>query len=552
MSAASTNNRTFLLVVVLAIALSIPWLGRPFHTRGEPREALVAQAMLVTGNWISPPAYDGAVPSKPPFSHWLIALASLPSGAVSEATARLPSAFAFVIFSAALFRFLARRTNEAAAFTSGVILLSCSEWFRAASTCRVDTILATSMAGSLLAFFAWWERGYRGVPVVAIVLTVCSALTKGPVGIVLPLGIFSFFCWLKAEFRLRDLPPIIIRAVCVALPVLVIVSSWYVMGYLQRGDEFLAKIRYENFERFTSSMQDEPHKHSALYLFGMLGLGLLPWTVFVCAAALRNRSRIGLSRSTVAAWWRQLPALYQFAWLVTVSIVLFFCIPSSKRSVYLLPAYPFMAVLLQRLVMQGYETLSARMARIVVWGVILIGVVWASLLMLPVSGVSFQWGAFLESLSLIKVASVLGIVAVLVGVLREEWGTAILSSVNRLAIAIISAVFLISCFVYDTAAHQLSERSWLDSPQFRGSVDLSQVERLYSFGSEAYGSSFYLEKPFSRATAALPPGAIVFVQQRNIDELNRVVGAPLQELARHSSGLEKPSRDLVVVRILPR
>ena len=552
MSAPSANNRSFLLVVFLAIALSVPWLGRPFHTRGEPREALVAQAMLVTGNWISPPAYDGAVPSKPPFSHWLIALASLPSGAVNEATARLPSAVAFVLFSAALFRFLARRTNEAVAFTSGVILLSCSEWFRAASTCRVDTILATSMAGSLLAFFAWWERGYRGVPVVAIVLTVCSALTKGPVGIVLPLGIFSFFCWLKAEFRLRDLPPIIIRAVCVAIPVLVIVSSWYVMGYLQRGDEFIAKIRYENFERFTSSMQDEPHKHSALYLFGMLGLGLLPWTVFVCAAALRHRTRIGLSRSGVAAWWRQLPALYQFAWLATVSIVLFFCIPSSKRSVYLLPAYPFMALLIQRLVMQGYETLSARMARIVAGGVILIGVVWASLLMLPVFGVSFKWGAFLESLSLIKVASVLGIVAVLVGVLQGEWGTATLSSVNRLAIAIISAVFLISCFVYDTAAHQLSERSWLGSPQFLASVDLSQVERVYSFGSEAYGSSFYLEKPFSRATAALPPGAIVFVQQRNIDELNRVVGAPLHELARHSSGLEKPSRDLVVVRILPR
>jgi 4-amino-4-deoxy-L-arabinose transferase-like glycosyltransferase len=552
MSAPSENNRTFLLVVVLAIALTIPWLGRPFHTRGEPREALVAQAMVVTGNWISPPAYDGAVPSKPPFSHWLIALASLPTGTVNEATARLPSALAFVLFSAAFFRFVARRTNNAVAFTSGVILLSCSEWFRAASTCRVDTILATSMAGSLLAFFAWWERGYRGIPIIAILLTVCSALTKGPVGIVLPLGIFSFFCWLKAGFRARALLPITLRAVGVALPVVAIVSSWYVMGYLQRGDEFITKIWYENFERFTSSMQDEPHKHSALYLFGMLGLGVLPWTICVCVTAIRHRARTRPSLDAVAAWWRQLPELYQFSWLATVSIVFFFCIPSSKRSVYLLPAYPFVALLIQRLVMQGYETLSARMARVVVWAVMLIGVVWAVLLTLPVSGASFQWGAFLESLSLIKLASLFGIGVVLVGVLREEWGTATRSSVNRLAITIISAVFVVSFFVYDTAAQQLSERSWLGSQQFRANVDLSQVERVYSFGSEAYGSSFYLEKPFSRATAALPPGAIVFVQQRNIEELRRAVGASLQELARHSSGLEKPNRDLVVVRILPR
>jgi 4-amino-4-deoxy-L-arabinose transferase-like glycosyltransferase len=103
MSTSSSTLRSFYFVVVLAIALSVPWLGRSFHTRGEPREALVAQAMLATGNWISPPAYDGAVPSKPPFSHWLIALSSLPSGKVTETTSRLPSAVAFVLFSAAFF-----------------------------------------------------------------------------------------------------------------------------------------------------------------------------------------------------------------------------------------------------------------------------------------------------------------------------------------------------------------------------------------------------------------------------------------------------------------
>lgn len=35
-----------------------------------------------------------------------------------------------------------------------------------------------------------------------------------------------------------------------------------------------------------------------------------------------------------------------FTWLVILIIFVFYCIPKSKRSVYLLPIYPFMAVLI--------------------------------------------------------------------------------------------------------------------------------------------------------------------------------------------------------------
>lgn len=35
-----------------------------------------------------------------------------------------------------------------------------------------------------------------------------------------------------------------------------------------------------------------------------------------------------------------------FIWIVIIAIFVFYCIPKSKRSVYLLPIYPFMAVLI--------------------------------------------------------------------------------------------------------------------------------------------------------------------------------------------------------------
>ena len=69
------------MVGALAFLLLIPWLGlKDFSTRGEAREALVAQAMVQSGNWILPSAYNGAIPSKPPLLHWLISLFSTPGG----------------------------------------------------------------------------------------------------------------------------------------------------------------------------------------------------------------------------------------------------------------------------------------------------------------------------------------------------------------------------------------------------------------------------------------------------------------------------------------
>ena len=60
------------LVVVIAMILSLPWLGLGnFYTRGEPREALVAVAMMQQDNYILP-FFQGDFAFKPPMLHWLV------------------------------------------------------------------------------------------------------------------------------------------------------------------------------------------------------------------------------------------------------------------------------------------------------------------------------------------------------------------------------------------------------------------------------------------------------------------------------------------------
>jgi 4-amino-4-deoxy-L-arabinose transferase-like glycosyltransferase len=403
------------------------------------------------------------------------------------------------------------------------------------------------MAGALMAYFAWWERKCRGVPWIAIVLTICAALTKGPVGVVLPVGIFSLFCWLKSGLGVRQIVPIAGRALAVAVPVVLAVLLWYVLGYLQRGDEFIAKVRYENLDRFASSMQDEPHKHSVVYLFGMLGLGVLPWTVLVAWAAVRNRCWRAVSREAIANRWRSLPDLYQFSLLAAGVIVLFFCIPASKRSVYLLPAYPFLALWIERGLRGGYERLVAALSWIVIGGASIATVFGVGLLLKPVLGVSLHASSFMHSLTVLKLVSTVGILTLCGLIFRQDGRSAVMSGINTMALSMVAAVFIASFFVYDTVAGQLSEKEWLRSEEFLSRVDLSSTERMYSFGSESYGASFYLEKPFSRVTGPVPPKSLIFVEQRSLEQLRRVLGSDIREVSRYASDLEKPSRDIVVV-----
>ena len=87
------------IVVAALVALAL-WLGTrandlDIYGGGEAREALVARAMLDTGDWVLPLWNGTVVPSKPPLFHWLVALdARLTGGDVTPRALRGPSALA--------------------------------------------------------------------------------------------------------------------------------------------------------------------------------------------------------------------------------------------------------------------------------------------------------------------------------------------------------------------------------------------------------------------------------------------------------------------------
>lgn len=349
----STRN-LFWLLLLLGVVTIIPFLGLyDFHTKGEPREAVVAFSMLEQGNWILPSNNGGDIPYKPPFFHWCIAAASwLNGGHVTEFTSRLPSAIALIAMSLALFCFYARRCGRSVGMLTAVVTLTAFEIHRAGPNCRVDMMLTALTVGALLEFYRYYERDLKGVPWLAILLMSLATLTKGPVGSIIPCLCFGVFLLLRG---VNFFKAFLLLAAWGLLSFL-LPFCWYWAAYQQGGEEFLKLAMEENFGRMTGTMSYDVHINPWYYNLITLAAGYLPWIILVLLSLFSlKKIRASLSQSregrTLRSYFRTLSDVDIFSMVCIAVIFIFYCIPSGKRSVYLMPLYPFVAFFLAKYIL---------------------------------------------------------------------------------------------------------------------------------------------------------------------------------------------------------
>lgn len=341
-------NRYTLLLLLACVVSLIVFLGNAwFNTKGEPREAVVAVSMLKYGNWILPVNNGVDIAYKPPFFHWCIAALSLLQGYVSEFTARLPSALALTAVVITGFRFYARRTSADVALLAAIITLTNFELHRAGTNCRVDMVLCAAMVLALYSLYRWSERGLRGLPLAAVLCMSAAFLTKGPVGVVLPCLVTFAYMWIRGSGFLR----LVWKFALVAIASCVLPVCWYVAAWTQGGDTFLELVYEENVLRFLGKMSYESHVNPWWYNVVTVVAGYVPYTLLVVMSlfVIKYKKVKGRPRE----WWekfrtyiREMDNVRLFSLLAIVLIFVFYCIPKSKRSVYLLPIYPFLAYFL--------------------------------------------------------------------------------------------------------------------------------------------------------------------------------------------------------------
>ena len=328
------------LIAVLAL-MTLPWLGDIlYNSKGGPREAIVAVSMLDSGNWILPSSFGHDMPFKPPFLAWMMSLCALllNGGVVSEYMSRLPSALAMIGMCWAVYRWAAHARGARFGLLTAMILATCFEVFRAGIGSRVDMVLTSCSVCAILVLAQAIDRPARWRYPAAVLLLSCATLTKGPVGSLLPCLVAGIYFLARGE----RFWPSLGRLTAVCLASFVLPALWYYAAWRQGGQAFLDLAYEENILRLTGRMSYESHVNPWYYNLLTLAAGLLPWTLLLVLAPMCV-SRSSYLAMRTRAGRVHLSANGLLAVVAAATIILFYTIPASKRSVYLLPAYPFLS-----------------------------------------------------------------------------------------------------------------------------------------------------------------------------------------------------------------
>jgi len=364
-----------LVVALAAAALYLTGIAEiPFYTKGEPREALVVWEMAHGASHVLPLRNGTEIPSKPPLYHWLALLASLALGSVSELATRLPSALLAIVAVTGTYVFAATTGRLRSGWLAAVALMFSFEWLRAARSARVDMTLTFFICLALVCFAIMNRSGVTRTRLWIFYAALAAAtLGKGPVGLALPAFIIVAFAF-TGPLAPGAIPPAAswparllarvrnVRDTVVPLHplpglavVVVVVGAWYVAAWVIGGNDFFIKhVLKENlFRVIDPEALDTGHEHGPFYMLPNFLVGALPWSLLAPAVA----------------WWlwrmRPLDATTRYLVVWFLGVIVFYSIPASKRSVYILPAYPAGALLLGLVMGPGPEGAGPR--RIAGW-----------------------------------------------------------------------------------------------------------------------------------------------------------------------------------------
>ena len=529
-------NKAFTIVCVIAVMLTVPFLGlTDFYSKGEPREAVVAYTMVEHGNWILPINNGGDIPYKPPFFHWCIALFSLLQGHVSEFTSRLPSALALVAMSVGGFVFFAKRKNANMALLATLLSLTAFEVHRAGINCRVDMVNTAFMVGALFLMFRWWERGKHTMPWLAILCMSGATLTKGPVGMLLPCAVMGVFMLTQRE----SLWSTVWRLGLTALLSLVLPLCWYYAAYLRGGDEFLRLVKEENIDRLLGKMAYESHENPFWYNFLTLITGWLPYTLlFVFSLFVLPWKRF--SKSGFMQSVRRAEPMQVFVWLAFGLILFFYCIPKSKRSVYLLPCYPFMAWLMaQYVVWLVANRLSAVKAYAWLMGVlgVMLSVAFVVLKTGVVPDTLFHGKHAADNIAMLHALESISVSPshLLFALLPAAVGVATIMTLlkkddnlrNRvvwLSLSVVVALFLALDSTFQPAVLNTKADKPL-APQIEQRFDMT---KMYSYMSSPmlhfFSLNFYLGDRIQQFEKVKPEDGVLMIPEDDVEEFKKTVG----------------------------
>ncbi|WP_234733504.1 ArnT family glycosyltransferase [Tellurirhabdus bombi] len=230
-----------LLAIVLLVIPFFAYLGAlPLDIRSdEPRRALVALEMMLSGDYLTPTLNGKLYFNKPPLYNWLIVASFKLFGNYSSYALRFPMAISLVGYVITIFLLVKRQLGKQVAFAVALML---------ATNARI--LVYDSYLGLIDTLFSWLtytafilvyqfdrSRNYWALFLITYILTALGFLMKG-----LPSVVFQGLTLLAYFTYTRQFKKLFLPAHFAGILVFVLIVSSYYIAYFTKNNVPLEKV----------------------------------------------------------------------------------------------------------------------------------------------------------------------------------------------------------------------------------------------------------------------------------------------------------------------
>ena len=321
-----------LLLAVLSAYLYFFQLNRMALT--DPDETFYAQTakeMVQKGEWLTPTLYGKPQFEKPILFYWLVEISYKIFG-INEFGSRFPSAVFGFLGIVGIYLLGRSLFNNRAGILSAVVLATSIEYIALSVACVTDMVLFVFMLFGALFFFYGQAKNKSYFYILSSAAFALATLTKGPVGLVLPVFIIALHLLITRDLSVfRKWSTLLLSAVVFA----VVALPWYIIMYKLYAKDFIdAFFGFHNVTRFFVP----EHKTGSQFYYNIpviLG-GFVPWTAFL-PLGFWHIFRIKEKKQSI------------FILLWFFIIFIFFSISSTKLPTYIFPCFVSLALIIGKL-----------------------------------------------------------------------------------------------------------------------------------------------------------------------------------------------------------
>ncbi|MDP8214027.1 MAG: glycosyltransferase family 39 protein [Candidatus Euphemobacter frigidus] len=438
------------MLLILTAGFLLFWaVGDRGLWAAEGRWAEINREMFLSGDFFHPTINGEPYFDKPLLTYWLISLVALVTGSLNEWSARIPSALAALAAVWVTMRLGRRLWSPRVGQIAGWFLLTGYGflfWSRTA-TAESENLLAVILC------VAWyWARRDRPTFTTFFVfwlIAFLGALTKGLTAVVVPVLAILPDLLRRGRWRVLLKPAHILALV---LGVMIYLAP-FVYASLTRpdyGSSGLTLVFEENILRYFKPFDHRGPIHTYLYQIPLL---FLPWTPLFLAAV-----------AGTLAGWKKLDEKTRWLIQAIALIFLFFSLSGSRRSYYILPILPFIALWTSIFIVRMKDIRLERYRR---WGIGIQGILLGLIAVTALAG-PLVWPLvrskidFVPPPHLLMTIFILGVSAVILGTATLKTGTA--RGVDRLLTPLIAAAAVLLggyfCFLFPAFDIYRTERSF--------------------------------------------------------------------------------------------